>query len=460
MLRIISALFITVATIFLLINIRPVLGQNTSNTDAAVLPQNDSSGEVLGLIDIIKSLFSLLIQNNVTEEVREYNKKSLPLLDPDQINVSGVNISVTPDPTAGVNPVDQISGQEGEGVADAAYQYCLSEQVEEDPLDADTFFGKILTFFRELFGTGVVDTGNKCAQDALNAQLPPGVGSQALSRINTTSNLAMSENSKVLGSTPGVISSVSDQAMVGSFDCSRCAGLPLALCSCGDFAGTNPDEGLTPVPEPTGPTPGEPEPTGDANPSQPGNLPAVCFEKPTCLDGNRADCYKNSNAGQCFIYTKGFCSVDCLKPYFGGDKLKAEKASQVCNRESGGNPYIVNRSCLYSKDGINNDNDGNKCIDLADNAANFCPVRYYDGATVDYSIGLFQINLLAHCSASAPKYTWDPPTCTFGSNSERDKCEKNFTNPEENIKYAVKLSQNGTYWKPWSAAGPAYCNIK
>jgi hypothetical protein len=103
------------------------------------------------------------------------------------------------------------------------------------------------------------------------------------------------------------------------------------------------------------------------------------------------------------------------------DPIKAEKASRICNRESASNPAAANYGCVK-------------------------------GRSVDYSIGLFQINLLAHCPASKPSFTWNPPSCTFGNIPARDLCENRFLNQDENIKYAVQLSKNGTDWSPWSAA--------
>ncbi|MCJ7740449.1 hypothetical protein MUP32_03990 [Candidatus Microgenomates bacterium] len=132
----------------------------------------------------------------------------------------------------------------------------------------------------------------------------------------------------------------------------------------------------------------------------------------------------------------GYCSVENLMKkddkgnyiYF-SDVVSATKASKICQRESGSNPISANKGCLTGK-------------------------------YVDYSIGLFQINILAHCPLSLPTYTWQPPSCSFGNIAERDKCEELLKDPDYNIKYAVQLSNNGTNWKAWAAAGSAYCNIQ
>lgn len=123
----------------------------------------------------------------------------------------------------------------------------------------------------------------------------------------------------------------------------------------------------------------------------------------------------------------GPCSVENLLPYLGNDVVKATKASIICNRESGSNPNAINDGCLT-------------------------------GQTVDYSIGLFQINLLAHCPGAFSSYTWDPPSCTIGNMSVLNNCIERYLNPEENIEKMVSLSRNGTYWTPWSAA--AVCGIQ
>lgn len=148
----------------------------------------------------------------------------------------------------------------------------------------------------------------------------------------------------------------------------------------------------------------------------------------------------------------GYCSVENLMKYFGNDRIKATKASIICQKESGSNPYVANKTCTYGTDGIDNDNDG--LIDDNDNWDN----ERFDGGTLDYSIGLFQINLLAHCPSSGPHYAKQPALyCTFDDEDAKDACETALLDPEENIRRAVSLSRNGTRWTPWSAA--AVCGI-
>ncbi len=124
----------------------------------------------------------------------------------------------------------------------------------------------------------------------------------------------------------------------------------------------------------------------------------------------------------------GPCSIENLLPYFGNDINKATKASKICNRESGSNPMSKNNGCL-------------------------------NGSSCDYSIGLFQVNLLAHCSGAFSNYSCSTTiSCTVGSQSTLQACETRLLNPIENIKEAVRISSNGTNWGPWSAA--AVCGIQ
>lgn len=122
------------------------------------------------------------------------------------------------------------------------------------------------------------------------------------------------------------------------------------------------------------------------------------------------------SAGTCQIGT-GLCSPDYLSQWFDG--CHARQASIVCNVESGGNPSALNCGC-------------------------------FSGTSVDYSVGLFQINLLAHCDA-AMSYTWDPPSCSVLDQAQIDECLANFFDAGANAEYAAQLSNGGANWTPWSA---------
>lgn len=113
----------------------------------------------------------------------------------------------------------------------------------------------------------------------------------------------------------------------------------------------------------------------------------------------------------------GFCSVGYLTPFFGS---LAREASIICNMESGGNPNALNCGCFL-------------------------------GRSVDYSAGLFQINILAHCSG-ATTYTWSPPSCTVLDQSRVDDCLARFFDPEENAQYAANLRRGAGDWGAWKGS--------
>ena len=114
----------------------------------------------------------------------------------------------------------------------------------------------------------------------------------------------------------------------------------------------------------------------------------------------------------------GPCSVENLLPYF-GDAQTAKEASIICNCESGSNPSALNDGCLRS-------------------------------TTVDYSVGLFQINALVHCPGA---FTGDPYNlpCKVVNQAKLDACVEKWLNPEQNIQKAVQL-YNESGWIPWACA--------
>lgn len=109
----------------------------------------------------------------------------------------------------------------------------------------------------------------------------------------------------------------------------------------------------------------------------------------------------------------GYCSVEYLATYFGGDESKALIASIICQKESGSNPFNHNYVCP------------------------------------DYSIGLFQINLVAHCPGAYANLS-----CTqLIDVNKRNTCEAQLEDPIANIQKMLDLS-GGTYWTPWSTWPP------
>ena len=145
-------------------------------------------------------------------------------------------------------------------------------------------------------------------------------------------------------------------------------------------------------------------------------------------------------AGKCEIPTEGYCSPEYLMSVtqgydgVGWNECQASIAAIICNMESGGNPSAINCGCLT-------------------------------GSTVDYSIGLFQINLLAHSMPgtncyqafeySCP-YWWcqnqGPILCTILDQDMVNACADYYFDPVNNILKAYELSLGGTNWTPWSTA--------
>ncbi len=106
----------------------------------------------------------------------------------------------------------------------------------------------------------------------------------------------------------------------------------------------------------------------------------------------------------------GYCSVEYLKQFFGDNAIKA---SLICQAESGSNPFAKNETC----------------------------------STNDYSVGLFQINLIAHCPGA---FSGQFCSRTVINETKKNECERKYKdNPEENIKYAAGLSKNGADWTQW-----------
>jgi hypothetical protein len=143
-------------------------------------------------------------------------------------------------------------------------------------------------------------------------------------------------------------------------------------------------------------------------------------------------------AGVCEV-GGGFCSPSYLMSITQGydgqgwDPHAACIASIICNRESGGNPSAINCGCLT-------------------------------GTSVDYSVGLFQINLLSHSTPDlrcydafeySCTYSWcdiqGPVGCTILDQNVVDQCADYYFDPTNNIIKAYQMSLGGTRWDPWAA---------
>jgi len=142
----------------------------------------------------------------------------------------------------------------------------------------------------------------------------------------------------------------------------------------------------------------------------------------------------------------GYCSVQSLMPYFNGDETKAIIASMICQRESTSNPFVEN--LMPNKTGCNNDGVNND----------------------DYSIGLFQVNLIWNDCSEAPyayDRTKDPSLerCQYLiSEPNRSVCRESLKPPASNIAKMLSMSSSGNTWTPWSTwsyvqRDLASCNI-
>lgn len=150
-----------------------------------------------------------------------------------------------------------------------------------------------------------------------------------------------------------------------------------------------------------------------------------------------------AGVGTCQVANTQYCSVEYLQNTFGS---AATTASQICRLESGGNPTAINTNCL-------------------------------NGTTYDYSVGLFQYNLVP-----IPRYDSNgnlielvdsrcpgafvtditrvqPPFCLIANQEILNECVQRYLDPDTNIQRAWELSRNGTYWCHWAYAAET-CGIQ
>jgi hypothetical protein len=116
-------------------------------------------------------------------------------------------------------------------------------------------------------------------------------------------------------------------------------------------------------------------------------------------------------AGTCSSGT-GLCSPETLRPVWGD---LAELASQVCNKESSGDSTALNDDCL-------------------------------NGITADYSVGLFQINMLDRCPKGIDR---DGSQCWIVDQNELEKCMLfyGWVNPKtEEGDYNINIERAYEIW--------------
>lgn len=142
----------------------------------------------------------------------------------------------------------------------------------------------------------------------------------------------------------------------------------------------------------------------------------------------------------------GYCSQEHLLSFFDNNALYAGNASQICQKESGSYPFALNKRCLIGK-------------------------------SYDYSVGLFQINLVP-----IPRYDANgnliglnegrcpgafvtdislvqPPFCIIKDADKLDACVENYFRPEINIQKAYELSNGGATWSGHWKTNANACGI-
>lgn len=134
-----------------------------------------------------------------------------------------------------------------------------------------------------------------------------------------------------------------------------------------------------------------------------------------------------SGSGKCEPVKSGPCSVENLKTKCFGE-ANAEKASSICNAESGG-------------------------VETKPSGADICRPS---GPSVSW--GLFQFNLTANnmgglnCPRAFDRmYTGRNKQCSVVNQDLYNRCVAAAKNPENNIQAACSLSRNGTRWSAWGA---------
>ncbi len=292
------------------------------------------------------------------------------------------------------------------GSIDVAKEYQVARATRVN--DGNISVTANLSFFDLLWANtigGIFSQGNKEADNFLRQGLPVEAAKNLLTMrkfSNSSHEIAQGSDPRVLG-----IFGSQEEAMAVSLPALQCANLPYGIGDCAVSGNpVNPSPSVYPPPGSVSPTPGSVSPS-------PG-------------DGGTGE-----NVGICPLGV-GPCSVDNLKKQeFFGDEEKARLASQICAAESNSNPLAKNDGCLK-------------------------------GRSCDYSIGLFQINMLAQCK-EAFNYTcdWDSRkfTCEIIDEKKLNKCVNDYYDPATNIRKAYEMSAGGTNWSSDWRYNAKRCNI-
>lgn len=315
-------------------------------------------------------------------------------------------------------------------IYNAAGQYAVASWMQTPNAQKEKRSTNLADFFADILGNikGIAERGDKKALEVADSQLPGGVAKEVLSQMigGGRQNLAQGEPVKegsfanTIGSTQvlGLTTAAGNQSVMPAvLSLLQCANLPFTLNNqlCQNVAPTKiPGSDQTPSATPPPKVPASPVPSS----------PPVSTK---CDLG------------------KGLCDVDFLKPYFQKHSINDEKiwqeASIVCMKESGGSSTIINDRCLIRE-------------------------------TFDYSIGLFQINLLAHCPEAFSYKNSETKECTIAPTNKLNECVGYYQDVNNNIEKAIQLylasaKTEGCFDKEkgvqrrWSCAWGAalYCGI-
>lgn len=389
----------------------PLAAQEASPTASPVAV----SASTNPLIEFFKNLLAAIKGRKVDTTLEDFNKASLPnsakvipAKQPKEEETKGESFK-----TAGEDGEDEEKMPDIDPIYNAASQYTVASGVQTPKIGEEKRSTNVADSFAGIVNNPekVVEKGNQEAIKLADGQLPMGVTEKALSRVRQSPGIAdniSGRSAQVLGYTTF---SGNNSVMPDVLSLLQCANLPYIpdnrLC-----------QNIVPTRIPEQPQEPVPSPTIEIPPITP---PPSTTPYPT-------------PSGRCSLGT-GYCSVESLRNHIKEIfALKDEeieessliKASIICNQESHGNPFEPNEGCLKGK-------------------------------SVDYSIGLFQINLLAHCPGAFSSYTWDPPSCTIGDIDKLNECKNKYFDVRENIKKAWEMSGRGSDWSAWGAA--RYCGI-
>lgn len=357
--------------------------------------------------DLIDSLTHTTGSNlAIPDKLEKHNKSILPLVGITPISqptTTPVARQAAQTQSSGSLQATTQSSNTSSAMDKAATGYtiaCGATGCEPTPVPAD-----VGSFFIQWLGNllGIRDEGNKQATNFANSNAPPGVAENTLAQWGSDKNaLAQgSETSSVLGFPAGACT----DPMTCAYAFRECGALPPSACE-GVISQLYTPPTATPTPVPTlvptiGPT-SPPIPTGGEPLTQ---------------------CHITSDTANACYWKK-------FLPYLNNDEKEAKIASKICSLESGGgNAFALNDRCLASK--------------------------YPDPAkrTRDYSVGLFQINLLAHQKDHCDGVlidnwnTKDPIDNTFmrscsivaGKESTLNSCVNKLYGVDYNIKAMIKI---------------------